>query len=121
MEKSKFFHYRVPQASTRRVDYPQKIHIVIKIADDPQIRQNVLYLLAVKKTGTTGDCVRDVTREKRLFKCSHHRICTNQHPEVVKFNVFLKPNSLDFARDEICLVAFVLWIEKLYGLAATVA
>ena len=72
-----------PDATAGGVQDTQQVDVVVVVGADPQVADDILYLLALEKAGAAADGVGDVGRKEGLLDGATLGVGPHQHPEVV--------------------------------------
>jgi len=80
---AEFFQCRCADVPARRVDDAQERGIVVRIVDQPQIRDQVLDLGAIQKRGATGHVIRNAREPQCLLERTRLMVSAIQHRELV--------------------------------------
>ena len=109
-----------PDATAGCVQDAQQVDVVVVVGADPQVADDILYLLALEKAGAAADGVGDVGRKEGLLNGAALGVGPHQHPEVVVAAPLRHADPLDGLRDEVRLRRLVLRQEDFDGAARPV-
>lgn len=109
---------RLADAPARGVHDAYEVDVVVRVGDDAEIGDDVLYLLAAEEGSAARDLVGHVLREEGLLDPAGEGVGPDEDAELVVGDVLLAPHGVDAASDELGLSHLVLRRVELDGRAA---